>query len=112
MRLLSLLLLGIFSLPAFAQNPVPDNYEPLPPPPAFEASSDTASSDEPEVTITRQTEQTIEEYRVGGRLYMIKITPSHGVPYYLVDDLGDGKFTRQENLDSGIRVPRWIIHKF
>jgi hypothetical protein len=29
-----------------------------------------------------------------------------------VDDRGDGKFVRQEGLDSGLRVPQWIIHKF
>ena len=110
MRYLSFLLLVCFSVTAFAQKPVPDNLEPLPPPPAFDAALDTAG--EPEVTITKQAEQTVEEYRAGGKLYMIKITPKHGVPYYLVDDRGDGKFTRQESLDSGLRVPRWIIHKF
>lgn len=112
MRFLSFLLLVCFSLTAFAQKPVPDNLEPLPPPPAFIPGPDAAPDDEPEVTITKQTEQTVEEYRVGGRLYMIKITPKHGVPYYLVDDRGDGKFVRQESLDSGLRVPRWVIHEF
>lgn len=73
---------------------------------------DGAPSDEPEVTIIKQTEQTVEEYRVGGKLYMIKITPKIGAPYYLVDDQGDGKFARQESLDSGFRPPRWIIHHF
>jgi hypothetical protein len=68
--------------------------------------------DEPEVTISKQTEQTIEEYRSAGRLYMIKVTPKNAPPYYLVDDRGDGKFARQESLDSGFRPPRWIIKKF
>ncbi|MEW5903030.1 MAG: DUF2782 domain-containing protein [Pseudomonadota bacterium] len=66
----------------------------------------------PEVTITQQADTTVEEYRANGRLYMIKITPKHGVPYYLVDERGDGKFARQESLDSGLRVPRWVIKKF
>jgi hypothetical protein len=108
MRVLSLLLLSGFSLTAFAAKPVPDNLEPLPPPPAMGGASD----DEPEVTIIKQTEQTVEEYRVGGKLYMIKITPKIGKPYYLVDDRGDGKFSRQESLDSGLRPPRWVIHRF
>lgn len=55
---------------------------------------------------------TIEEYRVGGRLYMIKITPKNGRPYYLIDNRGDGKFARQDSLDSGVRVPQWVIKKF
>ncbi|TAN74714.1 MAG: DUF2782 domain-containing protein [Gallionella sp.] len=107
-----LLLLSSFSLAAFAGQPVPANLEPLPPPPAFDAAPDASPGDEPEVTITRQTEQTIEEFRAGGRLYMIKVTPKVGPPYYLVDDRGDGKFSRQESLDSGLRPPRWIIRSF
>jgi Protein of unknown function (DUF2782) len=107
-RFLFLLLLSSISLCSFAAKPVPDNLEPLPPPPVMDGASDN----EPEVTITKQTEQTVEEFRVGGRLYMIKITPKVGAPYYLVDDRGDGKFARQESLDSGFRPPRWVIHRF
>lgn len=108
MRFLFLLLLSSFSLCAFAAKPVPDNLEPLPPPPVMDGTSDN----EPEVTITKETEQTVEEYRAGGKLYMIKIIPKVGKPYYLVDDRGDGKFSRQESLDSGVRPPRWVIHRF
>ena len=108
MRFLLLLLLSGFSLCAFAAKPVPDNLEPLPPPPAMDGASDN----EPEVTITKQSAETVEEFRAGGKLYMIKITPKIGPPYYLVDDLGDGKFSRQESLDSGFRPPRWVIHRF
>ena len=79
------------------------------PPPALDTSN---SVDEPQVTITKEAVQTVEEYRVGGKLYMIKITPKHGKPYYMVDDRGDGKFSRQESLDSGVRPPRWVIHEF
>lgn len=82
------------------------------PPPAFTAEPETAPGDEPEITIIKQTELTIEEYRSGGRLYMIKVVPKVGAPYYLVDDRGDGKFARQESLDSGLRVPQWVIHRF
>ncbi len=107
MRFLFLLLLNCLSIGAFAASTVPQNLEPLPPP-----AMDSASDDEPEVTIIKKTEQTVEEFRVGGRLYMIKITPKVGPPYYLVDDRGDGKFARQESLDSGFRPPRWVIHRF
>jgi hypothetical protein len=107
MRLLFLLLLSGFSLAAFAQ-PAPGKLEPLPPPPAMGGGVDN----EPEVTITKEKVQTVEEYRAGGKLYMIKIIPKVGKPYYLVDDRGDGKFSRQESLDSGVRPPQWVIHRF
>ena len=112
MRLLTLLLLGGFSLSAFAGQPVPNNLEPLPPPPAFTPAPDEAPDEEPQITIIKQTELTIEEYRAGGKLYMIKVTPKVGPPYYLVDQRGDGKFARQESLDSGFRPPQWVIHRF
>jgi hypothetical protein len=107
-RFLFLLLLGGFPVGAYADKPVPGNLEPLPAPPAM----DNSTSDEPEVTITKQSGQTVEEYRAGGKLYMIKIIPKVGKPYYLVDDKGDGKFARQESLDSGFRPPRWVILHF
>jgi hypothetical protein len=113
MRHLSFLLLGLFSVVASAAEPLPGNLEPLPPPPVFDPGADTGQpGDEPEVTITKPREAVIEEFRVGGKLYMIKVTPKIGPPYYLVDDLGDGKFVRQESLDSGFRPPRWVIKRF
>ena len=109
MRLITFLLLSGFSLSAMAGKPLPPDLQPLPEPPPLDAGS---SPDEPEVTITKQTEQTVEEFRVGGRLYMIKITPKNAPPYYLVDDQGDGKFARQNTLDSGFRPPRWVLFRF
>lgn len=95
------------SLSAYAGQPAPAKADAPPPPPM--ASDD---SDEPQVTITKQGEQTVEEYRANGVLYMIKITPKVGAPYYLVDDRGDGRFMRREGLDSGLRPPRWILKRF
>ncbi len=107
MRPIILVALASLSFSAFAAEP-PAKVEP-PPPPAMAVDEDI---DAPQVTITKHTEETVEEYRVGGQLYMIKITPKVGAPYYLVDDRGDGKFSRQESLDSGVRVPRWTIKRF
>jgi len=112
MRFLSYLLLSLFSLASIAAEPVPDNLEPLPPP-LFDSGPDSGPPEgAPQITITRQPEPVVEEYRVGGKLYMIKVTPKIGPSYYLVDDRGDGKFVRQESLDSGLRPPRWVIRKF
>lgn len=106
MRLLTLIFLGCLCTAAFAEEPKP---APVPPPPQLDPNEPV---DEPQVTITKQTDQTIEEFRVAGRLYMIKITPKVGPPYYLVDDQGDGKFIRHDGTDTGVRPPRWVIHQF
>ena len=119
------LLLFILSSCAYAADNAPKLPPVQPPPPLDPAtaksdaaarraasSSSSPSLEEPQVTITKKTGQTIEEYRAGGKLYMIKVTPKHGKPYYLVDDRGDGTFVRQDSLDTGFRVPRWVIHRF
>ncbi len=51
---------------------------------------------------------------MNGRLYMIKVTPPHGTPYYLVDRKGTGSFVQEETAvgDKGISVPMWVIHSF
>lgn len=88
-----------------ALQPVP---EPPPPPPGYEL--DPAL--EPQVTILKRGVDLVEEFRIGGRLYMVKVTPPNGRPYYLIDHRGDGMFTRQDGFDSGIRVPMWVIRTF
>lgn len=82
--------------------------EPPPPPPGLELDP----SLEPQVTIQRRGTETVEEFRVRGRLYMIKVTPAHGVPYYLIDEYGRGDFTRRDTYDTGTRPPMWVIHQF
>jgi hypothetical protein len=67
---------------------------------------------EPQVTIIKRGEDKVEEYRMNGKLYMLKVTPPHGVPYYLIDNAGDGAWMRQDSLDSGLRVPMWVIGTF
>ena len=38
----------------------------------------------------------IEEYRVGGQLRMVKVTPSRGPAYYLMDENGDGRLDKSK----------------
>jgi hypothetical protein len=92
---------------ASAANP-PKDLQPLPEAP----SQSGPDSLEPEITIIERSEATIEEYRIRGRMYMIKVTPRLGPAYYLIDDRGDGNFLRYEGLDSGLQVPRWVIKEF
>ncbi len=67
---------------------------------------------EPQVTIKRSDTETVEEFRVNGQLYMVKVTPAGGIPYYLVDTNGNGQFSRVESVDKPISVPRWVITTF
>jgi hypothetical protein len=112
-NILVALLFGAFVLPAVAQTRPPD-LQPLPePPPPPPGMIDDAAL-EPQVTIKRRGEDKVEEYRMNGKLYMIKVTPSHGVPYYLVDPKGDGGFVHEDigTGDKGLSVPMWVIHTF
>lgn len=109
------LLLLVTALPVHAVPP-PD-LEPLPelPPPAVEAPpAPTGLADEglePEVKIIKRDNAVIHEYRSGGRLYMVKVIPTRGYPYYLYDADGNGSLeSRQDRLEPVI--PRWVIHSW
>jgi hypothetical protein len=84
--------------------------EPLPyiPPPPGMVEPDL----EPQITITKKGEDKVEEFRIKGRLYLIRVTPSHGKPYYLVDTRGDGLMRRYDDLSPNFMVPMWVIHQF
>ena len=112
MRLAPLLALFVLiTAPAFAQNQA--DKQPLaavPPPPPEMVPFDAAL--EPQVTIKKRDNDTVEEFRVRGKLYMIKVTPAVGAPYYLMDQQGDGNFTALGSLDARLRVPQWVIGTF
>ena len=107
-RLLPLLLLA--ALPAWAQK---GDLQPLPavppPPPGMEAFDESL---EPQVTIVKRESDTREEYRVKGKLYMIKVTPTVGPAYYLVDRQGDGNFIEADIAQRPVKPPMWVIHSW
>jgi len=45
----------------------------------------------PTVTIREEDDRMIEEYRLDGQVYMVKVTPKVGIPYYYIDTNGDGR---------------------
>jgi len=99
------------------ERPKPPGTKPLqelPPPPALPpAQPGDKDVLEPPVTTRKEGPNTIEEYRIHGKLYMMKVTPPHGHPYVLLDNKGDGTFMRQDNpLDNGVRVPQWVLMEF
>lgn len=63
---------------------------------------------EPDVTIRQEGDRTVEEYRVNGFLYAVKVTPKRGKPYFLVRaDGNDGNFVRSDQPD--MLIPSWKI---
>lgn len=62
---------------------------------------------EPDVTIRQEGDRTVEEYRVNGFLYAVKITPKTGKPYFLVRADGDSNFIRADQPD--MLIPAWEI---
>ena len=92
---------------------------PPPPPPVTvpEHKADTeVDSDEqqggpePEVTIIQKHDAKYEEYRLNGRLYMVKVVPLVGPPYYFVDRDGDGLMeSRISGRASQPQIPQWVI---
>lgn len=107
-RLFLLIALAI-ALPAAAQSDKPPKLEPLPEPPAPPPGYQPDPALEPQVTITTRGEDKVEEFRIRGRLYMVKVTPPHGRPYYLVDHRGDGVFTQIDSPTQILSVPQWVI---
>ena len=84
--------------------------EDVPAPPEIPQHLQDGQPIEPEVTIIHREEAVIEEYRVNGRMYMVKITPKIGPPYYLVDRDGDGRMeSRMSQIYDDFVVPQWVI---
>ena len=82
----------------------------VPEPPKIPPPVQNGQPIEPQVTIIHKEGATIEEYRVNGRLFMIKVTPVVGKPYYLVDRNGDGRFEKRMGaVDPGVIVPQWVL---
>lgn len=105
-RLLAICL-AVLAFGAFAQKPVPK------PEPAEQRLPEPGERvDEPQVRIPVQEGDQVEEIREGGRVVMLKVTPKHGKPYYLVDTTGNGNWMRRDSLDDGVRVPMWPVKKF
>ncbi|MDX1573489.1 MAG: DUF2782 domain-containing protein [Methylophaga sp.] len=85
------------------------NEELIEQPPELPDRMQSGDSIEPDINIIQEDDRTIEEYRVNGQLYMIKVIPIAGPPYYLMDTDGDGSLeTTRSELESPA-VPNWIL---
>lgn len=89
-----------------APPPIPD--EPAIPPKV------TGEQVEPTVNIRKEEDRTIEEYSLNGRVYMVKITPARGKPYYYLDEDGDGQLELQpgDEAMNPVRPVYWKIKEW
>ncbi len=109
MRKLFIIVILAVSLPVMAELPA---LEPLPAP-TLPQTGPAGEEMTPEVKIIKKDNATIHEYRVNDVLYMIKVIPGIGPPYYLIDTDGDGSLeSRYNNLEPGIMVPQWMIYRW
>ena len=99
--------------PSFAAQP--SNLEPLeqvqPPPKVVDGEALDDPAIEPQITIRKKGKETIQEYRINGEMYMMKVTPEHGVPYYLHKEDSNGAWIN-DGPNPPLSVPKWIIFRF
>ncbi len=112
-RIRNLLFLALaLPLMVMAADKAPPQLEPLPEAPPPPAGVDLDAVDEPQITIVKKGGETVEEYRINSELYMMKITPAHGVPYYLWKEDQEGGWSRLDGPSPPISIPKWVLFRF
>ena len=113
---LPLLIAGLFAAgvalaaPEQLQN-VPEAVPPPPPPMEDGKPMEADQTPEPDITIVQRKDAVVEEYRIRGHLYQVKVKPFVGPAYYLIDRDGDGKMETKVGGDlyKPPIVPQWVI---
>ncbi|MGM0553358.1 MAG: DUF2782 domain-containing protein [Pseudomonadota bacterium] len=93
---------------------MPDAAEQQPAPPVLdERAREQRALEEADVVIIERDGETRREYRVGGRVVMVEVTPAVGPAYYLIDATGDGSLDhRGDDLEPGFVPPSWILFRW
>lgn len=97
-----------FALAADPNKAQRELLEEVPPPPKI---IEGEPMEEPQVTIRKKGKETVEEYRLNGKLYMMKVTPEGGVPYYLHKNDPEGPWIN-DGPSAPLSVPQWILFRF
>lgn len=119
-RTLTVLAIGLtLTAGAAARDEIVEHFidAPPPPPPTIVHGDDAGAvvdeELEPEVTIIQRKDATYEEYRLNGRLYMVKVVPVVGPAYYYIDRDGDGLLETHTgspiSRGSQPEIPQWVI---
>lgn len=84
-----------------------------PEPPDIPTPVQSGENLEPDITIVRRGQDTIQEYRSNGVLYMVKVVPDIGPAYYMIDTNNDGKLdVQRSDLDRGLTVNLWKLFEW
>ena len=126
----AMLVFLLLPVAALAQSDPPPPPDPVEPPPA--AAADRVLLDdrddapipekilqppppeaEPAVSIRTdgRTGDVVEEYRMNGRVYMVKVRPEKGIPYTLQDTNGDGRLDAKDG-DGPVRPVYYTLYEW
>jgi hypothetical protein len=83
--------------------PIPEKK---PPPPGKDSTAPTVS------IRSADNGDLVEEYRQGGKIFMVRITPKHGKPYYLYDDDRNGRLDRTDADKASVSPVYWTIYEW
>ena len=111
MKIHSKLLLVVALAYASAANGQDENdasTDPAAPPPI--PPKITGEQVEPSVVIRKDEDKLVEEYSLNGKVYMVRITPKIGPPYYYLDEDGDGQLELQPG-DEALNPVRPVYWK-
>lgn len=92
-----------------AQATVPQRAD-VPPPPLFKGAGD--DSLEPVVTIRKEGDREVEEYRLRGQLFAMRVKVKGAPAYWLVDPDGSGRMVPGQGIGPTISVPKWVLKEF
>ncbi|MGB0712538.1 MAG: DUF2782 domain-containing protein [Gammaproteobacteria bacterium] len=104
-------LAAVLLVPAAWAQVSPEERAPAPPSiPDAVANEQEAVTGQVEIVPPKKAK--VVEYRRDGRLYMLKVTPTSGRPYYLVDSDGDGNLDAVRDGLADPTVPQWVLHSW
>lgn len=107
--MLAALCVAGFSMPAWAATPSDaELLEEVPSPPKV---IEGQPIDEPTISKRKDGENEIEEYSINGEVYMVKVTPPSGKPYYLHREDRNGDWVN-DGPTRPLSVPKWILFRF
>jgi Protein of unknown function (DUF2782) len=115
-RLLNLLLFLVFLEFGLIANTSAQTEEPLkiqvPLPPNLLNTPHSTDDLEPTVTVRNEGDREIEEYRLRGRLFAMRVKVKQAPSYWLIDLDGSGRMVPGQGIGTSISMPQWVLKEF